>query len=694
VNLATEKASLTVDSDQTLDQVITAIQAVGYKAHREVQKTKEVIAAKEHALQLQKYKLIASALLTLPLVLPMLLSPWGIDLNLSVWVQLFLASIVQFILGARFYVGAYKALKARSGNMDLLVALGTSAAFGLSLYLMFFHPHGQHLHLYFESSATIITLILLGKYLEAKAKQQTTAAIKALQSLRPEQATVLRNGKHVLIPLEQLSLNDQVVVKPGERIAVDGEIIDGSTQVDESMMTGEPLPVLKSLGSAVFAGSLNVDGFVLIQVKKLGQETMLSKIIHMVESAQGEKAPVQRLVDKVSAIFVPIVIAIALITLLGWGLTTGDWEQALINAVAVLVIACPCALGLATPTSIMVGTGLAAKRGILIKDAEALELAHGITMMVFDKTGTLTLGKPEVVQMQAFGISGTEALRIAASLQAGSEHSLAKAILDEAQESQLSLLPLTNFKAEAGYGVRGTITGKEYFLGSQSFMQKSQVNLDPQTEMISELQKKGFTVSFLAEAGNQQLLALYAFGDKLKPEAKKAIEQLHKEGVKTLLLTGDTKVNAEFVAKELGIDEVMAQVLPAQKAQVIKDLKKKYNIVAMVGDGINDAPALAAADVGIAMATGTDVAMHSAGITLMRGNTLLLPDAIAISRRTYSKIRQNLFWAFVYNVIGIPLAAAGLLSPVIAGAAMALSSVSVVSNSLLLKRWKSTEVKS
>jgi copper-(or silver)-translocating P-type ATPase len=690
VNLATEKAAVSLNNPERVNEIISVIASAGYKAYLEPADSKKTEAHKEEVLQAQKIKMIVSALLTLPMVLPMVLALWGVDWMLPAWMQLILASIVQFYLGFRFYIGAYKAVKALSGNMDLLVALGTTAAYGLSLYLMFFRPH-EH-HLYFESSATIITLILFGKYLEARAKQQTASAIKALQALRPETATVQREGRLLVIPIAEITLQDRVVIKPGERIAVDGDIVEGATEVDESMMTGEPLPVAKEVGDKVLEGSINVDGLITVQVKKLGRETTLSKIIRLVETAQGEKAPVQRLVDKVSAVFVPIVVGIALLTLFGWGFATGDWEQALVNAVAVLVIACPCALGLATPTSIMVGTGIAAKHGILIKDAEALEVTHSVTQVVFDKTGTLTLGKPVLEAMIAVEGSDQEILNLGASLQQGSEHPLAKALLDKVPKD--SLQEISRFKNFSGHGIRATVKEQNYILGSQGLMTREGFDLSAHQTKIEELQSKGMTVSYLANVSTKKLLGIFGFADKIKPEASKAIAALHAAGIETLLLTGDTRLNAEVVAKSIGIDQVIAQVLPDQKAQVVRALKKSdKDVIAMVGDGINDAPALAAADVGIAMATGTDVAMHTAGITLMRGNTLLLADAISISKKTYAKIRQNLFWAFIYNIIGIPLAAAGLLSPVIAGAAMALSSVSVVSNSLLLRRWKSSSEK-
>ncbi|MEP6588812.1 MAG: copper-translocating P-type ATPase, partial [Polaromonas sp.] len=537
------------------------------------------------------------------------------------------------------------------------------------------------------------TLVLLGKWLEARAKRQTTEAIRALNALRPETARLRRGGVDADVPVGEVRVGDLVVVRPGERIAVDGEILEGATEVDESLITGESLPVNKHAGDRVTGGAVNAEGLIVVRTTAVGAESTLARIVRMVESAQAKKAPIQRLVDQVSAVFVPVVMAIAFITLLGWGLATGNWETAILNAVAVLVIACPCALGLATPTAIMAGTGVAAKHGILIKDAEALEVAHRVKIVAFDKTGTLTEGRPELVALESAGISRDAALAWAAAIQSGSEHPLAKAVMQLAKKDQLSVPAASQVRAVAGRGMSAVVEGRELRLGSPRFMQELAVDLGGFAARAQALESEGRTVSWLADVtGAPQLLALLAFGDTLKASAAPAVASLHALGIQTALVTGDNRGSAEAVARQLGIDIVHYQVLPENKAAIVGQLKDQLaqdgGRVAMVGDGINDAPALAAADVGIAMSTGTDVAMQAAGITLMRGNPALVADAIDISRRTYAKIRQNLFWAFFYNVVGIPLAAFGLLSPVIAGAAMAFSSFSVVMNALLLRRWK------
>ncbi|MCX7256055.1 MAG: heavy metal translocating P-type ATPase [Polaromonas sp.] len=643
-----------------------------------------------------------AAALSAPLALPMFGALFGQHWMLDGWLQWALATPVQFWLGARFYKSGWKALRAGAGNMDLLVALGTSAAYGLSVYQLLKHGSGEHAmaHLYFEASAVVITLVLLGKWLEARAKRQTTEAIRALNALRPETARLRRNGVDTDVPVAEVRVGDLVVVRPGERIAVDGEITEGTTEADESLITGESLPVNKQPGDRVTGGAVNGEGLIVMRTSAVGAESTLARIVRMVESAQAKKAPIQRLVDQVSAVFVPVVIGIAFVTLLGWGwLGAGDghWETAILNAVAVLVIACPCALGLATPTAIMAGTGVAARHGILIKDAEALEIAHQVKVVAFDKTGTLTEGKPELVELATPpSTSRDAALAWSAAIQSGSEHPLAKAVTALAEKEKLSVPTATQVRAVAGRGMAAVVDGRELRLGSPRFMQELKVDVSAFAERAAALEAQGRTVSWLADVTDApQLLALLAFGDTVKTSAAQAVASLHALGIQTALITGDNQGSADAVAKQLGIDIVHAQVLPEDKASIVGQLKAGIEgidgnnaRVAMVGDGINDAPALAAADVGIAMSTGTDVAMQAAGITLMRGDPALVADAIDISRRTYAKIRQNLFWAFFYNVVGIPLAAFGLLSPVIAGAAMAFSSVSVVSNALLLRRWK------
>jgi P-type Cu+ transporter len=687
VNLATEIATVNANASVKLEALMSAVDKAGYHA---VEITESTDKQKKSKRQSSIYPIIIAIIFAIPFVFPMLLALFGLNLMMPAWLQLVIASIVQFGLGAKFYRSAFNAVKALSGNMDLLVAIGTSAAYGLSVYQFI---TGNTEHLYFESSVVIITLILVGKWLESSAKHQTTQAIEALCALRPDIALVRRGDQEVSLPISQVKVGDIVIVKPGDRIAVDGIVIEGESSSDESMLTGESLPVNKMVNDVVTGGTINGEGLLIVKATAILADSTLSKIIEMVESAQAKKAPIQRIVDRISAIFVPMILLIALITLLAWGIISHDWQQALLYCVAVLVIACPCALGLATPTAIMVGTGVAARHGILFKDAEALETLHSINTVAFDKTGTLTMGKPELVEMDIISSETPEQiLSIAASLQAGSEHPLAKAILSKAGQFRYA----QNMTSVTGSGVMATLDNTEYYLGSLRWMKSLNAYFMNMDDKISELTNKGYTVSFLAKQqleGNVVILAILGFADTIKDEAKSAIDALHQLHVNTVMLTGDNQKAANYVGDQLAIDRVIAEVLPQDKANYIYQLQKESytqanNQVAMVGDGINDAPALAAADIGIAMGTGTDVAMHAASITLMRGNLFLIADAIDISRRTYNKIRQNLFWAFVYNLIGIPLAALGYLNPMIAGAAMALSSVSVVTNALLLKRWK------
>jgi Cu+-exporting ATPase len=697
VNLATESASvrmlISTVEPQTL---IAAIAKAGYEARLP---TGEAGSAElKPDWQHSGWPVLIAALLSAPLVLPMAGMLLGQHWMLNGYWQLALTLPVQFWLGARFYKAGWAALRAGSGNMDLLVALGTSAAFGLSVYELWLRgPHTMAL--YFESAAVVITLVLLGKWLEARAKRQTTEAIRALKKLQPETARVRRDGQEMELPLGQLRLGDAVLVRPGERIPVDGEVLEGASHVDESLITGESLAVSKGLKDKVVGGAVNGEGLLVLRVTALGAESTLARIVRLVESAQAKKAPIQRIVDQVSAVFVPVVILLALATLLGWGLWQGNWEQALLNAVAVLVIACPCALGLATPTAIMAGTGVAALHGILIKDAEALELAAHVNVVAFDKTGTLTVGKPRMTALlPAPGTDESQLLTWAAALQAGSEHPLAHAVAEAAAARKLAFPLATDMRAVPGRGVAATLrTGEikpmDLRLGSSRFMQELGVATTALQAQADALQEQGRTVSWLAEVAETatvpRLLGLLAFGDSVKPTAAAAVQALQRMGVRTVMLSGDNLGSATLVGRQLGIDEVRAEVLPEDKARIVAELKNGgIHRVAMVGDGINDAPALAAADVGLAMSTGTDVAMAAAGITLMHGDPALVAQAIALSRRTVAKIRQNLFWAFAYNVVGIPLAAFGFLNPVIAGAAMALSSVSVVSNALLLKRWR------
>ncbi len=692
VNLASERArvSFAGSLDDVLPTLLHAVEQAGYRA-RALDRpggSGDEEAVRAAALRRERLAVSLAILLTLPLVVPMLLEPLGMHVMLPGWLQLLLATPVQFVLGWRFYVGAYKALRARTGNMDLLVALGTSAGWGLSTWLLLTAPAGTAPHLYYEASAVVIALVLLGKYFEARAKRQTSAAIRALMALRPETARLERDGTEVEVPADTVRSGDMVVVRPGERIPVDGVIVAGDTHADESLITGESAPVPRHPGDKVTGGAINAEGLIRVRATAVGAESTLAHIVRLVESAQAAKAPIQRLVDRVSAVFVPVILGIALATFAGWWLAAGDPERAIINAVAVLVIACPCALGLATPTAIMAGTGVAARHGILIKDAEALERAHRIDVVAFDKTGTLTEGKPSVVAFEPAGIDRSEALRLAAALQAGSEHPLARAVIAAASAEGLALPAASEVRALPGRGIAGRVENRELRLGSERLMQEMGIDLARLREPATRLREQGRTVSWLADAATKQVLALIAFGDALKPAALAAIARLHALGIRTVMLTGDNAGSAGVAAGKLGIDEVVADILPQDKAAALARLRSGGKIVAMVGDGINDAPALAAADVGIALSSGTDVAMHAAGITLMRGDPALAADAIGIARRTHAKIWQNLFWAFIYNLLGVPLAAFGLLSPVIAGAAMAASSVSVVSNALLLRRWR------
>ena len=684
VNLATERARVAAPPGAvTLDQLIVAVHKAGYEASPITPLDQGGARARRDGVQV-----LAAALLSAPLLLGMIAHALGSGWMLPGWVQFALASAVQFGLGWRFYAAGWRAVRALAGNMDLLVALGTSAAWGLSVYELLATPPDREPALYFESSAVIITFVLLGKWLETRAKGQTASAIRALTRLRPDTARVRQGGAERVVPLGQVMVGSVVVVRPGERIPVDGRVAEGGGSVDESMLTGESLPVEKRPGSTVTGGSANLDGVLVIETTAVGAETMLARIVRLVEDAQASKAPIQRLVDRVSAVFVPVVLAVALATFAAWWATSGNVPQAVLNAVAVLVIACPCALGLATPTAIMVGTGAAARRGILIKDAEALERAHAVTLVAFDKTGTLTEGRPELTKVvPSEGVSETEVVRLAALLQAASEHPLATAVRSWADARGIAATPVEGFRARPGRGVSARVGERHLVLGNRRLLAESGIaDLPPMPDT------QGHTLSWLAEtAPHRRVLGVLAFGDPVKPSAREAIASLRGRGIRSVMLTGDGRAAAEVVARQIGIDEVVADVLPEGKAEAVAGLRRQGYVVAMMGDGINDAPALAAADLGIAMATGTDVAVSAAGIALMRGDPLLVARAVDISRRTYRKIRQGLFWAFAYNVVGIPLAACGLLSPVVAGAAMALSSVSVLANALLLRTWGPTE---
>ena len=702
VNLATESARIqvAVPAGSNLAAVDALLRRAVRNAGYEPLTAAASAAREEDASPWAGFMPVAvGLLLSAPLVLPMLGEFFGQHWMLPAWAQFLLATPVQFILGARFYKAGWAAAKALAGNMDLLVAIGTSAGWGLSMWLWLTAVPGTMPHLYFEASAVVITLVLLGKWLEARAKHQTTAAIRALHGLRPDVAHLLGQRGEVDVPVAEVMRGDHLVVRPRERFPVDGTLLEGDTQVDESMLTGEPLPVQKAVGDALTGGSINGEGRVVLQVSAVGAETVLAQIIRLVEDAQAAKAPIQRLVDKVANVFVPVVLLIALATLLGWLWAGVGGEVAQIRAVAGLVVGCPCALGLGTPAAIMAGTGVAAKNGILIKDAQALELAHKVDTVAFDKTGTLTVGQP---RLTAFHVEPTQdeaaVLQAAASVQSGSEHPLARAVVQAAQAKGLALSAPEAVRAVPGRGNEGTVNGRSYLLGSLRWMDELGVALGALAAKAQQLQGGGATVSVLAQrtASGLQLLALMAFADEPKPGARAALAQLKARGIRTVMISGDNQGAAEAMARRLGLDpnagEVRAEVLPGDKAAQVRALQHneggKRHTVAMVGDGVNDAPALAAADVGMAMGNGTDVAMHAAGITLMRGEPQLVAAALEISHRTVLKIRQNLFWAFAYNVAGIPLAALGYLSPVVAGAAMALSSVSVVTNALLLKRWR------
>ncbi|HEX8883465.1 MAG TPA: heavy metal translocating P-type ATPase, partial [Noviherbaspirillum sp.] len=616
VNLATEKAQVT-SLGVPVETLLAAVRKAGYEAAPV--SSDGVSASKAEAGLPGWWPVAVAALLSAPLVAPMLAMPFGVHWALPGWLQLALATPVQFWLGARFYKAGWKAVLARSGNMDLLVALGTSAAYALSLYLLL--KHGDHAgmgHLYFESSAVVITLVLLGKWLEARAKHQTVAALRALESLKATTAIIRRDGREDEVPVSQVRVGDMVVVRPGDRVPVDGEVTEGSSHLDESLLTGESLPVTRNVGDTVTGGAVNADGMLVVKATAVGGDTMLSHIIRLVEDAQAVKAPIQRLVDKVSAVFVPVVLLISAVTLLGWGLMTGDWQQALLNAVAVQVIACPCALGLATPTSIMAGTGVAARYGILIKDAEALETAHAVNVVAFDKTGTLTEGKPAVVALDAGSRSETVLLEMARAVQQYSEHPLARAVQAEAIKRDIALRPATAAQALAGRGVRADVDGAAVYLGNKRLMHEIGLDTAAMEDAAARHESAGRTVSWLAIRGHgaTELAGLLAFGDTLKPSARAAVQRLQAIGVASVMLTGDNPGSARAVASAVGISDFRAEVLPGDKAEVVAALKKDGRTVAMVGDGINDAPALAQADLGIAIGTGTDVAMAASDVTL------------------------------------------------------------------------------
>ncbi len=706
VNLASDSASVEIVSGAaTARDLVAAVAAAGYSAT--LPADSGPAAPIDRTRGLRRDALLALAL-ALPLLLGSHLTLVGIEWAMPAWMQWLLATPVQFWCARRFYFAAAKAVRAGTGNMDLLVSLGTLAAYGLSLYLWLeggvtHETHGTS-HLYFEAAAVVIALVLLGKWLEARAKHQTSEAIRLLAALRPTTANVLRDGHVVEVSVEDLRLGDIVVVRGGDRVPVDGLIHSGSSSLDESMLTGESLPVDKSPGERVIAGSINGPGRLEVETRAVGAETMLARIIRLVEDAQSAKAPIQKLVDRVAAVFVPVVLVIAAATVAGWLATGAPLETALINAVSVLVIACPCALGLATPAAIIAGTGVAARHGILIKDAQALELAKRIDVVAFDKTGTLTIGKPRVVAVEVHHLfDPKEVLALAEAANAGSNHPLAESVREAFEHEagrhpEMARRKAIEHRVLPGRGVASRLvdaahpdTSIELAFGNQRLMQEWQVDTRALDARALHFEGEGRTVSWLAQRtpAGPQLIGLVAFGDEPKASARAAIEELERLGIETTMISGDNDGAARHVAKQLGLSRYEANVLPRDKARRVEALRKDGRVVAMVGDGINDAPALAAADVGIAMGSGTDIAMHAAAVTLLRSDPRLVATAIEISRATVRKIRQNLFWAFIYNIVGIPLAAFGVLTPVFAGAAMALSSVSVVSNALLLKRYRS-----
>ncbi|ACL75124.1 heavy metal translocating P-type ATPase [Ruminiclostridium cellulolyticum] len=702
VNLATEKANIEYDlSTVKVSDIIKTIERLGYGAEKaeEVNRDTEK-EQREKEIRSLKLSLIVSAVLSAPLVLAMILGMLKLDspvLSLlhNEYFQLIITTPVQFIIGFRFYKHAYYALKSKSANMDVLIAMGTSAAYFFSLYNVFFEEvqKGMMKNLYFEAAAVIITLILLGKYLEAVAKGKTSEAIKKLMGLQAKTARVLRNGTEEDIPIEDVLPGDIVVVRPGEKIPVDGKILEGNSSIDESMLTGESLPVEKKAGDFVIGATINKFGTFRFEATKVGKDTALSQIIRMVEDAQGSKAPIQKIADKVSGIFVPIVVAIALLTFVIWLFVTGDVTKAIVSAVAVLVIACPCSLGLATPTAIMVGTGKGAENGILIKGGEHLEMAYKLNAVVLDKTGTITKGEPEVTDIVVLDntYEKMEILRLASITEKSSEHPLGVAIYEYGKKELGKINDPDKFEAIPGRGVLSVIDGKTIYIGTRKLMREQGIDIASVGAGIERLEDEGKTAMLMSI--DNRLTALIAVADTLKESSKEAIQELKSIGIEVYMITGDNKRTANAIAKLVGITNVLAEVLPENKAEEVEKLKASGKIVAMVGDGINDAPALATADIGMAVGTGTDVAIEAADITLMRGDLRTIPAAIRLSRKTMNKIKQNLFWAFFYNIIGIPFAALGLLNPMIAGGAMAFSSVSVVANSLSLKGFKPMETR-
>ncbi|MBP1156958.1 MULTISPECIES: heavy metal translocating P-type ATPase [unclassified Paenibacillus] len=699
VNFAMETAHVEYNPvEVSITDMQKKVEKLGYKAVPK-QEESDSGTRRQKELARQKLTLLISAVLSLPLLWSMVSHfsftswIWMPELFMNPWFQLALATPVQFIIGKPFYVGAYKALRNKSANMDVLIALGTSAAYFYSLYLTIdwaSNAHAGH-HgpaMYYETSAVLITLVILGKLFETLAKGRTSEAIKTLMGLQAKTALVVRNGQEMHIPVEEVTFGDMVLVKPGEKVPVDGEVIEGISSVDESMLTGESLPVEKRAGDRVIGATMNKNGMLQIKATRVGKETALAQIIKVVEEAQGSKAPIQRVADVISGIFVPIVVGIAIIAFVVWYLWVepGNFAGALEKAIAVLVIACPCALGLATPTSIMAGSGRAAELGILFKGGEHLESTHRIETIVLDKTGTVTHGKPELTDVIPAGIDEMTFLKLVGAAEKNSEHPLAEAIVSGIAAKGISFSETDEFEAIPGYGIRAVVEGKEVLAGTRKLMAKYDVSIEPVLETMVKLEQSGKTAMLVSV--DRQYAGLVAVADTVKETSKEAVARLKQMGIQVIMITGDNERTANAIAKQVGIDHVLAEVLPEGKAQEVKKLQDQGRKVAMVGDGINDAPALAVADIGMAIGTGTDVAMEAADVTLMRGDLNSIADAMAMSRKTMANIRQNLFWALAYNTLGIPIAAIGLLAPWVAGAAMALSSVSVVLNALRLQRVK------
>lgn len=689
VNLTTEQANIAYNPEVTTPEALIArIQNIGYDAQLKAT-AGDKVSQKSKELKRKRLKLIISAILSLPLLLTMFVHLFNLPMPailMNPYFQLTLATIVQFGIGWQFYIGAYKSLRSGSANMDVLVALGTSAAYFYSLFetIKWIVQPQITPHLYFETSAVLITLILLGKYLEARAKSQTTNALSTLLNLQAKEARVIRDGTTQMIPLKEVVVGDHLIVKPGEKIPVDGLVIKGTTSIDTSMITGESMPVTKFENDEVIGSTMNKNGVITMEATKVGKDTALSSIVQVVEQAQGSKAPIQRLADTISGYFVPIVVAIAILTFIVWItlVQVGQIEHALVASIAVLVIACPCALGLATPTSIMVGTGKAAEHGILFKGGSYIEHTHNINTIVLDKTGTITKGTPEVTD---FTGSNTT-LQLLASAEQGSEHPLAEAIVTYAQQHEITLSQPETFEALPGKGIVATVDNHTILIGNRQLMDQYDVDISMANNTMQNYEDAGKTTMLIAI--NKEYSGLIAVADTVKATAQQAIELLHQQNIEVVMLTGDNQRTAHAIAQQVGIDTVIADVVPEEKAAVIESLQQQNKKVAMVGDGINDAPALVTADIGIAIGTGTEVAIEAADITILGGDLLLLPKALYTSKATIRNIRQNLFWAFGYNVAGIPIAALGLLAPWVAGAAMALSSVSVVTNALRLKRMK------